>query len=72
MRWIYALGLYIEYTELGADEELRMGEEFQSLVNCFVDAEDESNPVGKARIVVKELQWVPFKFHKIFPQWNVL
>jgi inositol 1,4,5-triphosphate receptor type 1 len=29
--------MYSEYTVLGGDEELPLGEEFQSLVKCFVN-----------------------------------
>lgn len=30
-----------EYTEIGSNEELPLGEEFQSLVKCFVDNKEK-------------------------------
>ncbi|KAH3769467.1 hypothetical protein DPMN_170736 [Dreissena polymorpha] len=30
-----------EYTELGSNEELPLGEEFQNLVKCFIDPKEK-------------------------------
>jgi len=38
-----------EYTILGGDEELPLGEEFQSLVKCFINNNEKK--------VVKKYEW---------------
>lgn len=38
-----------EYTDLGGDEELPLGEEFQSLVKCFI--------VQTERKTIKRYEW---------------
>ena len=40
------LFFFTEYTTLGGDEELPLGEEFQELMGCFVD-KDEKKPAKR-------------------------
>lgn len=40
---------FTEYTVLGGDEELPLGEEFQSLVKCFISPNEKK--------VVKRYEW---------------
>jgi inositol 1,4,5-triphosphate receptor type 1 len=38
-----------EYTDLGGDEELPLGEEFQSLVRCFI--------IQSEKKIIKKYEW---------------
>ncbi len=39
--------IYSEYTEVGGDEELPLGKEFQDLVKCFLGKNKECKPAAK-------------------------
>lgn len=47
--------IIVEYTELGSNEELPLGEEFQNLVKCFVD-QKEKKPNKKYALTRKLLE----------------
>ena len=44
---------YIEYTEIGTNEELPLGEEFQSLVKCFFEPHEKN--ITKKYALAKKL-----------------
>ena len=55
-----SLVLLTDYTELGGDEELPLGAEFQEHIQCFVDphaktAEEQYRQAGK---LIKQLAYV--------------
>ena len=45
----YSMIVFVEYTILGGDEELPLGEEFQSLVRCFIHPNEKKT--------VKRYEW---------------
>jgi hypothetical protein len=54
---------YIEYTEIGTNEELPLGEEFQSMVKCFFEPHEKNitKKYALAKKLLHQLEWVQHK-----------
>ena len=54
--------MHTEYTEMGSNEELPLGEEFQSLVRCFTDIH-EKKPAKRylpGKKLLQQLEYVAY------------
>ena len=52
--------LCAEYSEVGGDEELPLGQEFQEHLKCFIKdkAKDPVEKYAMAQKLVRQLEWV--------------
>ena len=48
--------MHSEYTEVGGDEDLPMGAEFQRFVKCFIKETSEGPELDPAKQLIKQLK----------------
>ena len=58
------LYVFTDYTEVGEDEDLPLGPEFQAYIQCFINTE-ETQPEERYRpasVLLEQLEWVALTF----------